>query len=120
MGYFNTGDFSLEESLKEAITISFETMDSLIRQEHTIESFITTIMGEEYDAVVTDEPEKIWELLNNGYRVLCSLNDILHYDVKNNPNRFYYGGYHKVEKIILIKFNFHDWIYKELENEATE
>ena len=92
------------------INIPFEIMDSLIKQKHTIESFVSMILGEELDAIITDDSQRIWELLHNGYQVICSLNDILHRNIKYKPNLFFRGRRYEDRRVILVKLDSHDWL----------
>jgi len=100
----------LEHIFGMRVDVSFETMDSLIKQNHTIESFVSMILGEKLDAVITDDSQRIWELLHNGYQVICSLNDILNRNIKCKPNLFFRGGHYEDRRVILVKLNPQDWL----------
>lgn len=99
--------------------ISSEKMDELLaKEELTIEELVEASMNDYFKAVVTDDSKRIWELLHSGYTVLCTLNDILHQDIKNNYD--YLAKYKDDKRVILVSINLDNIMYAGFEDEEEE
>ena len=90
--------------------IPYENMDSLLGKELSVEEFIAVSMAKWYEVEITDSKERIWELLHSGYMTVCTVNDMLHLDIRCNPGLL--ERYKDDKRVILVKMSLDDVFYK--------
>lgn len=81
--------------------IPYEKMDYLIGREFSIEEFLPICIWDYYETQIEDNPNRIWELIHNGYMIICKVNDILHSYIKNNQGIL--ETYMHDKRVVLIK-----------------
>lgn len=68
-----------------SLTITMDEMDRIITTPLTISEFLYQIIDGEYTIELVKDKDTIWNCLSRDYMVLSTLNGILSYTVKTNP-----------------------------------
>lgn len=91
----------LVEVCGDGILVTFDDMDKLLRNSHTIQGFFANTLLKHMDGAITDDDAEIKRLLENTYIPITALNDILRVDVRESLEHF--STYRKDARIVFIK-----------------